>query len=103
MHAVTTMDDVLAAVREVCGLTSEDMLSPTQGVRISEGRTLAAWGVLYLCNGTLTELGKIVGRDVTSLSSAARRLISRSKKDHEVAARMDSVRKVAIKFASLQS
>lgn len=103
MHAVTTMDDVLAAVREICGLTAEDMLSPAQGVRVSEGRALAAWGVLYLCNGTLTELGGIVGRDVSSLSSAARRLISRSKKDSEAAARMDLVSKVAAKFASLQS
>jgi len=103
IHAITTIDNVLAAVREVCGLTSEDMLSPTQGIRISEGRALAAWGVLTLCDGTLTELGKIVGRDVTSLSSAARRLLSRSKKDSEVTVRMEAIRRVATKFASLQS
>ena len=98
-----TVDDILAAVREVCGLTAEEILAPTQGMRVSEGRALAAWGVLYLSSGTLTELGRIVGRDVTSLSSAARRLIFRSKEDHEVAGRMDSIKKFAAKFASLQS
>jgi putative transposase len=103
MPAITTIDDVLAAVREVCGLTEEEMLSPTQGVRVSEGRALAAWGVLSLCDGTLTELGKIVGRDVTSLSSAARRLVDRSQKDNDVTARIKSIRRVAAKFASLQS
>jgi chromosomal replication initiation ATPase DnaA len=103
MHAITAIDNIIAAVREVCGLTAEEMLSPTQGVRISEGRALAAWGVLSLCDGTLTELGKLVGRDVTSLSSAARRLVHRSKNDSEVMARMEAIRRVATKFASLQS
>ena len=45
-----TVDDILAAVREVCGLTAEEMLAPTQRMRVSEGRALAAWGVLYLSN-----------------------------------------------------
>jgi chromosomal replication initiation ATPase DnaA len=101
--AAATIDDVLAAVREICGLTAEEMVSPSQGVRVSEGRALAAWGVLYLCDGTLTELGRIVGRDVTTLSSAVKRLVFRAKKDEEVAARMVSVRKTVAKFASLQS
>jgi REP-associated tyrosine transposase len=101
MRMVTTMDNVLAAVREVCGLTAEEMASASQGVRVSEGRALAAWGVLNLCEATLTELGKIVGRDVTSLSSAARRLVSRAKKGDEVAARMDSVRNAADQLCSI--
>jgi putative transposase len=81
----------------------EEMRSPSKGVRVSEGRALAAWVVLNLCDGTLTELGRNVGRDVTTLSSAVKRLISRSKKDGEIAARIDSVREAAIEFARLQS
>jgi hypothetical protein len=101
-HTVT-MKNVLDAVREVCGLTAGEMLAPGQGVRVSEGRALAAWGVLNLSSGTLTELGNAVGRDVTTLSSAAKRLLIRSEKNIEVAERMNSVRKLAVKFASLQS
>jgi len=102
MHPIS-VDDVLAAVREICGLTSEEMCAPTQGALIAEGRALAAWGVLYLSNGTLTDLGKILGRDVTSLSSAAKRLLGRKKNYDDVAKRMDSVRNLATKFATLQS
>jgi len=98
-----TIDNSLGAVCKVCGLTVEEMRSPSKGLRVSEGRALAAWVVLNFCDGTLTELGRNVGRDVTTLSSAVKRLISRSKKDGEIAARMNSVREAAIEFARLQS
>jgi putative transposase len=101
--AAVTIDNVLAAVHEVCCLSVEEMRSPSKGIQVSEGRALAAWGVLNFSDGTLTELGKSVGRDVTTLSSAAKRLLSRSEKDAEIAARMDSVRKAAFKYARLQS
>jgi REP element-mobilizing transposase RayT len=98
-----TIDNCLGAVCEVCGLTMEEMHSPTKGLRVSEGRALVAWVVLNFCDGTLTELGRNVGRDVTTLSSAVKRLVSRSKKDAGIASRMDSVREAAIVFARLQS
>ncbi len=98
-----TIDNGLVAVCEVCGLTVDEMRSPSKGLRVSEGRALAVWLVLNLCDGTLTELGRNIGRDVTKLSSAVKRLVSRSKKDGEIAARMDSVREAAIEFARLQS
>lgn len=98
-----TIDNALVAVCEACGLTVEEMRSPSKGLRVSEARALAAWLVLNFCGGTLTELGRNVGRDVTTLSSAVKRLVSRSKKDGEIAARMDSVRKAAIEFARVQS
>ena len=103
MPVAVTIDNGLVAVCEVCGLTMEEMRSASKGLRVSEGRALAAWRVLNLCDGTLTELGRNVGRDVTTLSSAVKRLVLRSKKDDEVAARMDSVREAAIEFARLHS
>lgn len=102
-HAAVTIDNVLAAVHEVCGMSVEEMRSPSKGILVSQGRALAAWAVLYFSDGTLTELGRNVGRDITTLSSAAKRLLSRSKKDAKIAARMDSVRKAALEFARLQS
>jgi REP element-mobilizing transposase RayT len=97
-----TLNHVLAAVYEICELTAEEMRSASRGRRIAQGRALAAWGVLNLCDGTLTELGKRVRRDVSSLSSAARRLLIRSKKDDRLAARMDSINKRATEIATLQ-
>jgi hypothetical protein len=98
-----TMDHVLAAVYETCGLTAEEMRSASQEKRIAQGRALAAWGVLNFCDGTLTELGKRVRRDVSSLSSAARRLLIRSKKDDRIAARMAEIEEQSLKIATLQT
>jgi len=98
-----TTDEILAVVQELCGVTAEEMLSPGQGLRISEARALAAWGVRSFTSATLTELGKKLGRDVTSLSSAAKRLEARSKNDNAVAARMDALKTASAKFAGLQS
>ena len=49
--------------------------------RLSEVRGMAAWLILELGVSTLGELGKVMGRDVTTLSSAAKRLQMRAKKD----------------------
>jgi len=53
---------------------------------------MAAWGVSEMTYSTLTELAKITGRDITSLSSAMKRLSARASRNREVAARMADVR-----------
>jgi hypothetical protein len=45
---------------------------------------MAAWLVLELGVGTLAELSRRVGRDVTTLSAGVKRLQSRSKTDSEL-------------------
>lgn len=101
--AATTMDGVLNAVMELYGVTMEEMVSPGQGIRISEARALAAWGVLSLTGATLTDLARKFGRDVTSLSSAIKRFIERSKKDEAISAKMDLLRNAVTDFASLHA
>lgn len=64
---------------------------------------MAAWGILEFSDATLTELGREIGRDVTSLSSAVRRLVERSKKDSKTAERMNQLRDGFAKNASLQA
>ena len=49
---------------------------------------MAAWLILELGVSTLGELGKVTGRDVTTLCSAAKRLQIRAKEDLELAGRM---------------
>ncbi len=100
---VLTIGKLLRAVQEICGVTAEEMLSPGQSARISEARALAAWGALCSNSVTLTELGKTLGRDVSSLSSAAKRLAARSKKDKALAARMDAMMTLKGNLATLQS
>jgi len=54
---------------------------------------MVAWLILELGVSTLGELGKVTGRDVTTLSSAAKRLRLRAKGDLEVAARIKGLLK----------
>ena len=63
--------------------------------RLSEVRGIAAWLVLELGISTLTELGKITGRDVTTLSSAAKRLEIRARNDLKLSQRMQTLLKTA--------
>ena len=46
---------------------------------------MAAWLVLELGVGTLAELSRRMGRDVTTLSAGVKRLQIRSKRDSELA------------------
>lgn len=102
-NAVVTIDDILASAQEICGVTASEMVSPGQGFKISEARALAAWGVLSTNGWTLRELGKKLGRDVTSLSSAAKRLSERARKDDPVAAKMAAMKMAMDNFATLQA
>ena len=46
---------------------------------------MMAWLILELGVCTLAELGKVTGRDITTLSSAAKRLQTRTNKDLKLA------------------
>ncbi len=97
------IENVLAAVQKATAVTIEEMTASGQTKRVSEARALAAWGVLCFSDATLTELGKRFSRDVTSLSSATKRLKYRARTDVALAARMEEVRLRAASFATLQS
>ena len=56
--------------------------------RLSEARGMAAWLVLELGAGTLAQLGRLTGRDPTTLSSAAKRLQRRAQIDLKLGKRM---------------
>lgn len=97
------IDVVMAALTGLFGLQADELAGAGQGGRISEARAMAAWAVQELSDGTLTELGRLLGRDVTSLSSAVRRLRERSRRDGQVAGKMDRLKGMIDKFASLQA
>jgi REP element-mobilizing transposase RayT len=78
-------------IQEVCksfSLEEGEFLVSGRDQRVSRARGMAAWLVKEYGTGTLGELGKRIGRDVTTLSSAAKRLQIRSKIDLDLAERM---------------
>jgi putative transposase len=98
-----TIEAVIRALASLYDLRDGELASAGQGVRISEARAMAAWAVQELSGATITELGVKIGRDVTSLSSAVRRLRERSIRDERVAEKMLQLKEVIDGFASLQA
>ena len=70
---------------------------------LSEAREVAAWLVLELGVCTLGELGRRTGRDVSTVSSAAKRLQIRSKTDLKLAERMKGLLEEVSYIAILQA
>ena len=63
--------------------------------RISEARGVVAWLILESGVCTLAELGRITGRDISTLSSAVKRLQKRARKDLSLAATVKALLKAA--------
>lgn len=80
-------EKVQRIVLERYKLSEEELAAPGKNRLCAEARAYLAW--LYLETGcdTLTALGEQLGRDVSSLSSAVRRLQLKAKKDEQVADR----------------
>ena len=76
---------VVRIVLERYKVTEEELSAPGKNRLCAEARAYLAW--LYLETGcaTLTALGERLGRDVSSLSSAVRRLQIKAKKDEKIA------------------
>jgi len=83
-----SLDKIMVEVCRYFSLKEKDLGGVGKDRRLSEVRGIAAWLVLELGVCTLGELGKRTGRDVSTLSSAARRLQIRSKTDLKLAERM---------------
>ncbi len=77
-------EKVLRIVLERYKLTEAELAAPGKNRLNAEARAYLAW--LYLETGcdTMTALGKRLGREVSSLSSAVRRLQLKAKKDEKV-------------------
>ena len=83
-----SLDKIMVEVCRYFSLKEKDLGGVGKDRRLSEVRGIAAWLVWELGVCTLGELGKRTGRDVSTLSSAARRLQIRSKTDLKLAERM---------------
>ncbi|MDD2944009.1 MAG: transposase [bacterium] len=97
------IDVVLMAVVRLYEITEVELSKPGQDRRLSEARSMAAWGVKEMTSSTLTELSKRISRDITSLSSGEKRLQTRAKGDSELAVRMVDFKGIVEDVAKLQS
>jgi len=85
------LDKIIQEVRKSFSLEEGEMLVSGKNRRLSKARGMAAWLVMEYGIGTLGELSRRTGRDITTLSSAARRLQIRSKTDVELAEKVNKL------------
>jgi putative transposase len=83
-----SLDRIIQEVCQSFSLKEGEFLVSGRDRTLSRARGMAAWLVMEYGIGTLGELSRRTGRDVTTLSSAARRLQIRSKTDSDLAERV---------------
>ena len=83
-----TVREIADKVCHIYEITETELKSPSQCRNRSEARAVVGWLAQELGCVTLSEVGKLVNRDVGSISSAVRRLSNRMREVPELAKRV---------------
>lgn len=89
-----TINEIIERVVQMYGLTEEEVISGGKQRNPSEARGMMAYLVREISGLSLTDLGKRMNRDISSLSLAAQRMLQRSKEDKELGRKKKSLEKV---------
>jgi len=87
-----TITVIVEAVKMECGIDDEILCSRQRSRIGAEARTLIAWAVAEFSDGTISEVGRLFNRDVTTLSACIKRMTDKSRSDPKFAAKMNSVK-----------
>lgn len=90
----TTEQEIVAAVCKAYGFTEQQLVIKSRTRKESEARGVAAMLVTEFDGLKLVALGKLLKRDISSLSQAAGRLRKRAEKDSELAQMIAEVGKL---------
>ena len=82
------LEEIIATVCRKYGIEEKDLAISGKYRHYSEARGVTAWLILETGYGTISELGKLTGRDATTLSTVARNLRTRAKTDTALTDRM---------------
>lgn len=91
------VSELVEAVKIICNIDDESLCSRQRGRLAAEARTLIAWAVAEYSDGTISEVGRMFGRDVTTLSACIKRMTDKARNNTEIAVRMNQV-KLAIAY-----
>jgi hypothetical protein len=87
-----TLAEVVGVVCRSYGITEEQLKCPGKARPYAEARALIALLVLKAPGLSLTELGKVLRRDIASLGRSGRRLLEEAPKDEVMRAWIDQLR-----------
>ncbi len=86
------MDNLVRTVYRECGLSPDELRAPTQSRLASEARAVVGWLARELGSATLVAVGEEVRREVSTISSAVRRLSERAGRDAALRGRLDAIK-----------
>lgn len=92
-----TIHEVLETIKTICNIDDETLCSPQRGRSAAFARSLAAWAVAEFSDGTVSEVGRIFGRDISTLSACIRRMTDKARNDYVIAGKMELVRQTLMK------
>lgn len=87
-----TAREIVEKVCRVYDLEEAELKTQSQSRNTSEARAVAGWLARELGCATLSDIAKLVNRDVGSISSAVRRLSNRMQQTRDIAERMRSLK-----------
>jgi chromosomal replication initiation ATPase DnaA len=87
-----TIREVLETIKTICNIDNETLCSRQRGRAITEARTLAAWAVAEFSAGSISEVGRIFGRDISTLSASIKRMSDKARHDSVVAGWMEMIK-----------
>jgi hypothetical protein len=103
LSARVSLEGVMAAVCEAYALTQTDLVAAGQGRRISEARAAVGTLTADLRCSSLAEVGRRLGREESTISSAVRRLRQRAVQERALGDRLEALRSQLFgEVASLQ-
>ncbi len=91
-----TLDIILHCICLQYGITGTDLASPGKYRLFSEARGVAAWLILETGSATLTALSRFSGRDISTLSAAAKIISLRAVSDQEFATFLGTLKKLLL-------
>jgi chromosomal replication initiation ATPase DnaA len=73
-------------------LSPEELRTPAQSRLAAEAREVVGWLASELGSATFVAVGEAVGRDVSTISSAVRRLEQRTGRDAALGRRLEAIK-----------
>ena len=97
------MGDVIKRVCEHYGVEEKELSAAGKNRRVSLVRGVIAWLILESGELTLAELSKRFNRDISTLSSAAKRLLILSNKDAGMSKELEGFRHEILEIGQLSA
>lgn len=87
-----SLEDILQRVCLKYGIGNIDLKAPGKNRKHAEARGVAAWLLLETGTATLSELSRVTGRDISTLSNSAKTVQSRATDDRLLAGNMKELK-----------